>query len=434
MLRSFARTQISSKHMYRSFSATVQTLEPKSLFTKHPDDVVLTLALRTPMCKAKKGGLKDTPSDVLLVGMLKAVQERSGVDPGLVEDIVVGACHPPSPAYEARASAIAAGFPKHVPVQAINRLCSSGLMALRSVSDSITKGDIDIGLAVGVESMTHNPRPTPKFNSEEIKANQAATDCAEPMGWTSEIVAADFNITREKMDEFGLLSHNRASEAQRSGRFADEIVPFKTILKGEDGSVKEVVIDKDDGIRHGSTMEGMAKARSAFPDWGKARSTGANSSQVTDGAAAALLMRRSTAEKLGLADKIIAKHVATSVVGVEPKHMGIGPAYAIPKVLERTGLKISDVDLFEINEAFASMYVYCVDKLGLDIEKVNVNGGAIALGHPLGATGIRQVATGLAELRRRNGKVLCTSMCIGSGMGAAAIFVNETAQKVAAKL
>ncbi|CAE6405833.1 unnamed protein product [Rhizoctonia solani] len=434
MLRSLAHTQISSKHIYRSFSATVRTLEPKSLFTKHPDDVVLTLALRTPMCKAKKGGLKDTPSDVLLVGMLKAVRERSGVDPALVEDIVIGTCHPPSPAYEARASAITAGFPKHVPVQAINRLCSSGLMALRSVSDSITKGDIDIGLAVGVESMTHNPRPTPKFNSEEIKANQAAVDCAEPMGWTSEMVAADFDISREKMDELALLSHNRASEAQKSGRFADEIVPFKTILKGEDGSVKEVVLDKDDGIRHGSTMEGMAKARSAFPDWGKARSTGANSSQVTDGAAAAVLMRRSTAEKLGLTDKIIAKHVATSVVGVEPRHMGIGPAYAIPKVLERTGLKTSDVDLFEINEAFSSMYVYCVDKLGLDIEKVNVNGGAIALGHPLGATGIRQVATGLAELRRRNGKILCTSMCIGSGMGAAAIFVNETAQKVAAKL
>ncbi|CEL54679.1 hypothetical protein RSOLAG1IB_07213 [Rhizoctonia solani AG-1 IB] len=434
MIRTLARTGTSPKLTHRSFSATVRTLEPKSLFTKNPDDVVLTLALRTPMCKAKKGGLKDTPSDVLLVGMLKAVRERSGINPALVEDIAVGACHPPSPAYEARASAIAAGFPKHVPVQAINRLCSSGLMALRSISDSITKGDIDVGLAVGVESMTHNPRPTPKFNSEEIKANQAATDCAEPMGWTSEMVAADFNITRERMDEFGLLSHNRASEAQKSGRFAEEIVPFKTILKGEDGSVKEVVIDKDDGIRHGSTIEGMAKARSAFPDWGQARSTGANSSQVTDGAAAALLMRRSTAEKLGLADKIIAKHVATSVVGVEPKHMGIGPAYAIPKVLERTGLKTSDIDLFEINEAFASMYVYCVDKLGLDIEKVNVNGGAIALGHPLGATGIRQVATGLAELRRRNGKILCTSMCIGSGMGAAAIFINETAQQVAAKL
>ncbi|CAE6432630.1 unnamed protein product, partial [Rhizoctonia solani] len=362
MLCTLSRTGISSKHTYRSFSATVRTLEPKSLFTKHPDDVVLTLALRTPMCKAKKGGLKDTPSDVLLVGMLKAARERSGIDPALVEDIVVGTCHAPSPAYEARASAIAAGFPKHVPVQAINRLCSSGLMALRSISDSITKGDIDVGLAVGVESMTHNPRPTPKFNSEEIKANQAATDCAEPMGWTSEMVAADFNITREKMDELALLSHNRASEAQKSGRFDEEIVPFKTILKGEDGSVKEVVIDKDDGIRHGSTIEGLAKARSAFPDWGQARSTGANSSQVTDGAAVALLMRRSTAEKLGLADKIIAKHVATSVVG--------------RKVLERTGLKTSDVDLFEINEAFASMYVYCVDKLGLDIEKVNVNGGA----------------------------------------------------------
>lgn len=434
MLRTYTRTRFTTLPLFRTFSSTVRNLESKSLFTKNPDDVVLTLAIRTPLCKAKKGGLKDTPSDVLLVGMLKAVKERCEIDLGLVEDIAVGMCHPPSPCYEARASAIAAGFPQHVPVQAINRLCSSGLMAIRSISDSISKGDIDIGLAVGVESMTHNPRPTPQFNSDEIKANQAAIDCAEPMGWTSENVAADFNISREKMDELALLSHNRASEAQKSGRFSDEIIPFKTILKAEDGSVKEVVIDKDDGIRHGSTMEGMAKARSAFPNWGKARSTGANSSQLTDGAAAALLMRRSTAEKLGLADKIIAKHVATSVVGVEPKYMGISPAFAIPKVLERTGLKLDDIDLFEVNEAFASMYVYCVEKLGLDIEKVNVNGGAIALGHPLGATGVRQVATGLAELRRRNGRILCTSMCIGSGMGAAAIFVNETAQKVAAKL
>ncbi|KAG8795944.1 hypothetical protein FRC12_007757 [Ceratobasidium sp. 428] len=440
MLRNYARARFSVSPVSRTFSSSVRKLQPQSLFTKSPDDVVLTLALRTPLCKAKKGGLKDTPSDVLLVGMLKAVKERCGIDPGLIEDIAVGTCHPPSPCYESRASAMAAGFPQHVPVQAINRLCSSGLMALRSVSDSISKGDIDIGLAVGVESMTHNPRPTPKFNSDEIKANQAALDCAEPMGWTSENVAADFNISREKMDELALLSHNRASEAQKSGRFADEIVPFKTVLKSEDGSVKEVVLDKDDGIRHGSTMEGMAKARSAFPDWGKARSTGANSSQVTDGAAAALLMRRSTAEKLGLGDQIVAKHVATSVVGVEPKYMGIGPAVEnllkrmSSKVLERTGLKLSDIDLFEINEAFSSMYVYCVEQLGLDIDKVNVNGGAIALGHPLGATGVRQVATGLAELRRRNGRILCTSMCIGSGMGAAAIFVNESAQKVAAKL
>ncbi|KAF8600992.1 3-ketoacyl-CoA thiolase [Ceratobasidium sp. AG-I] len=431
MLRNCTRTRFPGLLLFRPLSSPVRTFQSNNLFEKHPDDVVLTLAMRTPLCKAKKGGLKDTPSDVLLIGLLQAVKERSAIDPGLIEDIVVGTCHPPSPAYEARASAIAAGFPKHVPVQTINRLCSSGLMALRSVSDSISKGDIDIGLAVGVESMTHNPRPTPKFHSEDIKANQAAMDCAEPMGWTSENVAADFDISREKMDALALLSHNRASEAQKSGRFAEEIIPFKTVLKDENGVAKEVVIDKDDGIRHGSNMEAMAKARSAFPDWGKARSTGANSSQVTDGAAAALLMRRSTAEKLGLADKIIAKHVATSVVGVEPKYMGISPA---SKVLERTGLKISDVDLFEINEAFSSMYVYCVEKLGLDIEKVNVNGGAIALGHPLGATGVRQVATGLAELRRRNGRVLCTSMCIGSGMGAAAIFVNETAQKVAAKL
>ncbi|KAG8967731.1 hypothetical protein FRC03_009424 [Tulasnella sp. 419] len=376
------------------------------------------------MCKAKKGAFKDMSSDALLYGMLKAVVGRLQMDPALVEDIAVGTCHPPSPAYEARAAALAAGFPSHVPVQTMNRLCSSGLMAIRSISDSISKGDIDIGLAVGYESMSANPRPTPKFGSEEIIQNQDARECAEPMGWTSEMLAEQFDISRARQDEYALMSHTRASKAQQAGLFDEEIAPIEAMFTDpETGLTSKIVAKKDDGLRHGSTLEGLSKAKPAFPQWGKGRSTGGNSSQLTDGAAAVLLMRRSKAEELGL--EILAKHVATTVVGVQPRIMGVGPAYAIPKILERCGLKKDDIDLYEINEAFASMYVYCVEKLGLDIEKVNVNGGAIAFGHPLGATGVRQVVTGLSELRRRNGQILCTSMCIGSGMGAAAIFVNE---------
>jgi acetyl-CoA acyltransferase 1 len=184
-----------------------------------------------------------------------------------------------------------------------------------------------------------------------------------------------------------------------------------------------VTVTEDDGIRHNAAIENFSKAKSAFPQWGEGKSTGPNSSQVTDGGAAVVLMKRARAEELGL--EILGKHVATSVIGVPPRHMGIGPAFAIPKVLESVGITKDEVDLWEINEAFSSMYVYCLQQLDLDIAKVNVNGGAIALGHPLGATGVRQVVTGLAELGRRGERVLVSSMCIGSGMGAAAIFVNE---------
>ncbi|CAE6532291.1 unnamed protein product, partial [Rhizoctonia solani] len=201
-----------------------------------------------------------------------------------------------------------------------------------------------------------------------------------PMGWTSENVAQDFNITREDMDELAALSHKRASEAQRTGKFT-EIVPVEGFSKSESGERTRIIVDKDDGIRHDSTAAALGKIRSAFPQWGGGKTTGGNASQITDGAAAVLLMRRKKAEELGL--PILAKYVTTSVAGLAPRIMGIGPTYAIPMVLEQTGLSIGDVDLFEINEAFASMYVYCVRKLGLDIEKVNVNGGAIALGHPL---------------------------------------------------
>ncbi|KAI0079635.1 3-ketoacyl-CoA thiolase [Panus rudis PR-1116 ss-1] len=395
-----------------------------ALEKKNPDDVVITMAIRSPLCKAKKGGFKDTRTDELLTEMFKQSIARSTVDPGLIGDITVGTVLTPGAAYVARASALAAGIPEHVPVQTINRFCSSGLMAVTEISNKIRAGQIAIGLAVGIESMSQNPDAGAPPFSEEIKACGPANDCAMPMGWTSENVASDFDISRAEMDEFAALSFQRAERAHKAGHFVNEIVPFTAFVNDPDSGKRTTkLVTQDDGIRYGTTKETLGQIRPAFPQWGRAQTTGGNASQITDGAAAVLLMRRSKAEELGL--KILGKHVTTSVVGVPPRVMGVGPMYAIPMALELAGLSKDEVDLYEINEAFASQYVYCVKQLGLDVEKVNVNGGAIALGHPLGCTGARQIATGFNELERRKGKVLVTSMCIGTGMGAAGVFVRE---------
>jgi len=297
-------------------------------------------------------------------------------------------------------------------------------MAVTTIASEIRTGQIEVGLAVGVESMSWNPDVGPEAASDEIRACGPAVDALQPMGWTSENVAREFNIEREDMDEFAARSFQRAESADKAGYFAKEIVPFTAYQKdAATGTRKKVTVSKDDGIRYGTTRDTLLKIKSAFPQWPPGRTTGGNASQITDGAAAVLLMTRRKAEELGL--RVLAKYANVAVSGLAPRIMGIGPTIAIPKVLEKVGLTKEDVDLFEINEAFASMYVYCVRKLGLDPEKVNVNGGAIAFGHPLGATGARQIATGLNELERRGGKVLVTSMCMGTGMAAAAIFLAD---------
>ncbi|EJU00192.1 thiolase [Dacryopinax primogenitus] len=399
------------------------TRSPKPWETKSPDDVVITLAIRSPLCKSWKGALKDTRSDELLTSMLKATISRMQIPPGMVQDICVGTVLPKSPGYEARASALAAGFPETTPTQVINRFCSSGLMAVTTVANQIRAAQIEIGLAVGVESMSFNKDEGAPPPSEEILAHPIAKDCLHPMGWTSENVSNDFSISREDMDVFAAISQQRAAHAASAGLFDAEIVPIEAFQKDPaTGERKRVLVEKDDGIRPSTTAASLSKIRPAFPQWG-GRTTGGNASQITDGAASVLLMTRRKAEELRLPIK--ARFVTTVVCGLAPRIMGIGPSIAIPLALEQAGLSKDEVDLFEINEAFASMYVYCVRHLGLDIDKVNVNGGAIALGHPLGATGARQVATGLAELERRGGRVLVTSMCIGLGMGAAAVFVRE---------
>jgi acetyl-CoA acetyltransferase family protein len=297
-------------------------------------------------------------------------------------------------------------------------------MAATVISNQIRSGQIEIGLAVGADSMTQNPEKGAPPQSEALGVSAAAKDCLRPMGWTTENVAQDFDISREIMDEYSAKSFQRAEHAEKSGYFAKEIVPFTVYEKDPTtGERKKIVITKDDGIRYGTTKEALLKIRSAFPQWGKACTTGGNASQITDGAAAILMMTRRKAEELGL--EILGKHITTAVAGCPPRVMGIGPVFAIPMVLQNAGLRTEDVDLYEINEAFASQYVYCIRELGLDSEKVNVNGGAIAFGHPLGCTGVRQIVTGLNELHRRKGTVLVTSMCVGTGMGAAAVFVRE---------
>ncbi|KAK3934535.1 putative 3-ketoacyl thiolase [Diplogelasinospora grovesii] len=394
-----------------------------TITAKNADDIVITLAIRTPLAKAKKGGFKDTSLEYMVYALLKEVKNRSNVDPALVEDICMGNVSDGKSAYKLRAAALAAGFPNTAGASSVNRFCSSGLKATADIAHAISNGSIQVGIALGAESMTiGGDRLERPFDELVTRESQEADDCMQPMGWTSENVSRDFGITREEMDKFAAESFQRAERAQKAGWFDDEIVPIKTRVKGAEGEWKEVVLTQDEGIRPGTTAEGLAKIRAAFPQWGPT-TTGGNASQVTDGAAAVLLMKRSTAIKLG--QPILAKYVGSTVAGLAPRIMGIGPSVAIPKLLAQHNLTLSDIDVIEVNEAFASMAVYCRDKLGLDPAKLNPRGGAVALGHPLGATGARQIVTGLSECRRTGKKILLTSMCIGTGMGMAGLFVSE---------
>ncbi|KAL8693369.1 MAG: hypothetical protein Q9218_001806 [Villophora microphyllina] len=390
---------------------------------KNDDDVVITLAIRTPLAKGFRGGLKDTQLDFLVYSLLKKVIEKSNIDPQMVEDICLGNVNDGKSAYLVRAASLAAGFPNTAAASSVNRFCSSGLKATQDIANAITLGHIECGIAIGAEMMSAGGDRLANPFHEEILKSQDAADCMQPMGQTSENVGKDFDISRESQDRFAAESYQRAERAQKAGWFDDEIVPITTTVKDpKTGEEKTVTLTKDEGPRWGTSYESLSKVRPAFPDYGD-RSTGGNSSQVTDGAAALLLMKRSTALRMN--QPILAKYVGATVTGLAPRIMGIGPSLAIPKLLGKYGLTLQDIDIIELNEAFASMAVYCINELGIDASKMNVRGGAIALGHPLGATGTRQVVTGLSECRRQRKKVLLTSMCIGTGQGMAGLFVNE---------
>lgn len=388
------------------------------------EDVVIVSALRTPITKAKRGGFKDTTPDVLLGHVLQAVLKQAKLDPTLVGDVVVGnVLQPGAGAAMARMAQLAAGIPHTVPLHVVNRQCSSGLQAVANVVSAIKAGYYDIGIAAGVEcmSLAGIAQDAPTVNWDRVASVQDAMDCTIPMGITSENVAEQYGVTRAQQDELAALSHAKAVEAQANGWFKDEITPVSTILKDKDGNEKKVIISKDDGVRAGTTAEKLGKLRPAFKEGGS--TTAGNSSQVSDGAAAVLLMRRSVAKHLGL--PILGRFVDYAVCGVPPSVMGIGPAFAIPAVLKKAGLSVDDIDVFEINEAFASQALYSIKKVGIPIEKVNPKGGAIALGHPLGCTGARQMSTLLTQLKRKNQRYGVISMCIGTGMGAAAVIERE---------
>jgi len=386
-------------------------------------EAVIVSSVRTAIGRAPKGKLRYTrPEYMGETAVREAVKRAKGLDPAEIEDVILGCSFPEAEQGMnlGRIVALQAGLPDTVPGQTVNRFCSSGLQSIAIAAERIMCGFADVIVAGGVESMSMVPMggnklaPSPKLADELIETYT-------PMGITAENVAQRFNISREEQDQFGLESQQKAAAATKEGRFKDEIVPMKVVDRsvGPDNKVveNEFVFDVDEGIRD-TSLEALAKLRPAFHVKGSV--TAGNSSQTSDGAAAAVIMSADKAKSLGL--KPLAVFRGFGVAGCPPDIMGIGPAVAIPKLMELTGKKISDIDLFEINEAFASQALYSVRELDINPDIVNVNGGAIALGHPLGCTGAKLTATLLHEMGRRNSRFGVVSMCIGGGMGAAGLF------------
>lgn len=405
----------------------------KNVLQKNPHDVVFLSALRTPVTRAKKGGLRDAYDHELLGAVLKAtITKFPNFDPAKIDDVCIGTVLAELGGSKAGRMAMNhIGMPTTTSFSTVNRACASGLSAITSIANAIAVGQIDVGIAGGMDSMTRNygSRAIPQELWPELRDSpvKEARDCIMNMGTTSENVAERYGVNRADQDAFAAQSQQRAAAAQSAGRFDAEIVPVTTrwIEPETPENVKEITVTKDDGIRANTTVEKLASMKPAFKADGT--STAGNSSQVSDGASATLMMRRSTATALGLEKEIIGKWAGTQVVGCQPDEMGIGPALAIPKLLEYTGIESSDVNIWELNEAFASQALYCVRKLGLEnkMDKVNPNGGAIALGHPLGATSGRMLATLLNELGRTGEQVGVISKCIGTGMGMASLIVRE---------
>ncbi|CAH1788613.1 unnamed protein product [Owenia fusiformis] len=408
-------------------SNNVGTIESYSsaASTEADDDILVCSALRTPIGKAGRGSLKDTFLDDMLGAVYKAVLDETKLDPGHIGDMCVGnVMLQGSGASLGRVAQFYVGIPEEVPIMAVNRQCASGLQAVMSVAGSIKTGVCEIGLAAGAEKLTGSSFGAPRAErmgdvNPKIFTNNKAQDTLLPMGITSENVAERYGISRELQDQMAVESHAKAHRAQQYGWFDAEIVPITTVVKDKDGKEKKITMTKDDGVRPNTTLAGLAKLKPVFKKGGS--TTAGNASQVSDGAAAVLLATRSAARRQNL--PVLGVLRSYAVVGVPPDVMGIGPAFAIPHALNKAGLTVEDVDIFEINEAFASQATYCIHKLGIPREKLNPKGGAIAFGHPLGMTGARMVATLLHELKRRGKRSYgVVSMCMGTGMGAAAVF------------
>jgi len=369
---------------------------------------------RTPIGRAKKGSLKDTRPEEFAAPVLKELVNRTrGLEAGMVDDIMLGCAMPEAEQGMnlARLVALLAGFPVEVPATTLNRFCSSGSQAIAWAADVIRSGNADVIIAGGVESMSMVPMGGNKIFADPALF-EAMPNAYAGMGTTAEVVARQFGITREEQDALALRSHQRAAAAIAAGKFKDEIVPLN-VRTMDDGAWREFVFDTDEGPRADTSLAALAKLKPAFDPRGTV--TAGNCSQINDGAAAVVVMSEEMLKKLGIEPVARLQHWA--VAGVPPDIMGIGPAKAVPKLLAKAGLTLADIDLVEINEAFASQSVYCIRELALDPEKTNVNGGAIATGHPLGATGAVLTCKLLGEMKRRQAKRGIVTMCIGGGMG-----------------